>query len=236
MFIIITTGIVIIIAVIIVTIVIKCTCNNNTTPQESFPQFDANTIPPNYGYTASKAHQKSSWACTSKGGQYANTHIWETPLPDPHDGEYTLSESMNKQLDVGGQPDQNQLVCESSGIGATSHHFLPEMPLNVNQSQTRVKANIQAQQTMPVKLRPDQLQANSMITSAESEYTMPVKINEQRNPIHETATSDYTISVLPQPMPNTPDSESEYTVQRNKNNSGLKEIYSNGRSSLQKIL
>ena len=110
------------------------------------------------------------------------------------------------------------------------------MPLNVNQSQTRVKANIQAQHTMPVKLKPAQLQANSVITSAESEYTMPVKINEQTNPIHETATSDYTIPTLPQPVPDTPDSESQNTMPRNKNISDLKEIHSNGRSSLQKIL
>ena len=123
MFIIVTTGIVIIIAVIIVTIVIKCTCNNNRTPQESFPHFDANTIPPNYGYTASKAHQKSSWACTFKGGQQVNTHIWEAPLPEPQHGEYTLPEIMKKQLGMGGQPDQNQIVRESAGIGATSHLF-----------------------------------------------------------------------------------------------------------------
>ena len=223
MFIIITAGIVIIIAVIIITIVIKCTCNKNGTSQENYPHFDGGTIPPNYGYTSSKAHQRSSWACTFKGGQQMNTHIWETPLPEPHDGEYTLPASMKKQFGIEGQPEQNL----PEGTSVTSHHL--ELPLGRNQSQV--------QYTMPVKLRIGQQEAGHRIALIESDYTMPVKTEEHTNPKITSATSDYTIPVLPQPVPDTPDSESEYTVPTSMNVSGQeKPIAANGRSSLQRIL
>ena len=37
------------------------------------------------GYATAKPHTLSSWACTYKAGQQrqADTHIWETPLPQP---------------------------------------------------------------------------------------------------------------------------------------------------------
>ena len=99
MIIIIIVGVTIIVAICIVTIIIRCRCMNRAqSAQEQYPHFDANSIPPNYGHTSSKAHQGSSWACTVKGGQQMNTHIWETPLPEPQDGEYTLPTSMKKQL------------------------------------------------------------------------------------------------------------------------------------------
>ena len=192
MFIIITAGIVIIIAVIIITIVIKCTCNNNRTQQESYPHSDANSIPPNYGYTSSKTHQRSSWACTFKGGQQANTHIWETPLPGPHGGEYTLSASMKKQLATDGQPmntNQNQPANENSGTGGTSRHCHSVMPLNMNQ--TPVETRIQAQYTMPVKSTLSQSHDDPVVAPDESEYTMPVK-SEHTNPKADTANSDNT--------------------------------------------
>ena len=103
MFIIITAGIVIIIAIMIITIVVKGTCNNNRTPHESCPHLDANSIPPNYSYTSSKADDRSSVACTFKGGQQMNTYILETPLPEPHEREYTLATSIKKQLGIEGQ-------------------------------------------------------------------------------------------------------------------------------------
>ena len=95
MIIIIIVGVTIIIAICIVTIIIRCRCmNSSQSAQENYPHFDENSIPPNYGYASSKAHQKSSWACTFKGGQQENTHIWETPLPEPHEEEYTLPASI----------------------------------------------------------------------------------------------------------------------------------------------
>ena len=237
MFIIITAGIVIIIAVIIITIVIKCTCSNNRTPQESYPHFDANSIPPNYGYSSSNAHQSSSWACTFKGGQQMNTHIWETPLPEPQDGEYTLPASMKKQLGVGDQPtamEQNHPTRESIRIGISPSQSHQAIPLSVNHTQSPVDSNtIQAQYTMPVKSMPNQHQADPALGTLESEYTMPVEM-KQTTPC--TATSDYTIPVLPQAVPDTPDSESEYTMPTGMNAREQKQNFRSGRSSLRKIL
>ena len=234
MFIIITIGIIIIIAIIIITIVIKCACNNNNrTPQESYPHFDANSIPPNYGYTSSKAHQGSSWACTFKGGEQVNTHIWETPLPEPHEGEYTLPASMKKQLGMGDQTGQKQPASVSAGIDWATHH--PELRLNVKPSDNIVETT-QAQYTMPEKLRSVQQQCAPVLTLSESEYTMPVKMKERSNPTASSMTSDYTIPVLPQPVPDTPDSESEYTKPICLNVSHQKEPPVNMRSSLQQFL
>ena len=230
MFIVITAGIVIIIAVIIVTVVIKCTCNNNRTPQENYPHFDANSCPPNYGYTSSEAHQRSSWACTFKGGQQANTHIWETTLPEPQEGEYTLPASMKKkQLGINDQTKHNQLA----GTGGTFHCH-PEVPLNVNPPQNQFETNIQAQYTMPVKLLQDREDVDPLRTNVESEYTMPIKMKEQTSTL--PATSDYTIPVLPQPVPDSPDSESEYTIPTGIKASDQNHRIGNGRSSLQRIL
>ena len=212
MFIIITAGIVIIIAVIIITIIIKCTCNKNRTTQEHYPHFDANSVPPNYGYTSSKAHQRSSWACAFKGGQQMNTHIWETPLPEPHEGEYILPAGMTQQMGIGSQAEQNQLGNERVGTGGTSRRFHPHLPPNLNQSQTPVPMDIQVKYTMPEQHMPTQLQGDPIMASTESEYTMPVKIKTQANPVTDSTTYDYTIPVLPQPVPDKPDSESEYTV------------------------
>ena len=148
-------------------------------PNENNPHFDANSIPPNYGYTSSQAHQSSSWACTFKGGQQVNTHIWETPLPEPQDGEYTLPASMKKQL-------------YPSSYG----HEQDDVPLA-------------SQSTNPLAARNVPSIAQ---TCAQPEYTMPIKMKPKQDTMADASASDYTIPVLPQPVPDTPDSESEYTV------------------------
>ena len=159
-----------------------------------------------------------------------NTHIWETPLPKPHEGEYTLPASMKKQVTMGGQTEQSQPASE----GATFHNCNPGMPLNVNQTQLPVETNTQAQYTMPLKCRPAQQQAPPMLTSVESDYTMPAKMKEPSNIT--TASSDYTIPVLPQPVPDTPDSESEYKMPTRAASPKGKQTISEGQSSLQMIL
>ena len=159
-----------------------------------------------------------------------NTHIWETPLPEPQDGEYTLPASMKKQLGRAGPTGRNQPDSEGTGICPASHR----LPLDVNWSQNPVKTNFQAQCTMPVKCGPVQEQVNTTVTHDDAEYTMPVKMSEQTNPA--TATSDYTIPVLPQPVPDTPDSESEYTMPTAMDVPDQKQHIADGRSSLQEIL
>ena len=76
---------VVIIAICAATVVIQYACKN--TQQQLY--IDGNTIvPPNYGYTATQA------GTFNRG----NTHIWETPLPEPQDGGYTHPASTAKPL------------------------------------------------------------------------------------------------------------------------------------------
>ena len=50
------------------------------------------------GYATTKPHTRSSWTCTYKAGRQhqAETHIWETPLPEPSTDEYTLPTNMRQ--------------------------------------------------------------------------------------------------------------------------------------------
>ena len=195
MIIIIIAGVTIIVAICIVTIIIRCRCMNSTdraqSAQQSHPHCDASTMPPNYGYVSSKADQRSSWACTFKGGQQMNTHIWETPLPEPHEGEYTLPASMKKQL----YPNNAGCVQEEQTL-----------PSNVSHSQMPHDSDY----TLPSSMRQTSQQGGQ--ASAQPHYTMPVKMKQQQNPMTTSSASDYTIPVLPHPVPDTPDSESEYTM------------------------
>ena len=216
MMIIIIVGVTIIVAICIVTIIIKCRCMNRAqSTQENYPHFDGNSFPPNYGYTSSKAHQKTSWACTFKGGQQMNTHIWETPLPEPQEGEYILPASMKKQL----YPNNAGSVQEGQTL-----------PSNVSHSQ--MPHDSESDYTLPSNMR--QTAQPGGQASAQPHYTMPVKMKPQQHPI--TSTSDYTVPVLPQEVPDTPDSESEYTMPTGMNVPNKQETTNKIESSLRKIL
>ncbi len=194
MIIIIVAGVTIIIAICMVTIIIRCCCNKRPRlEQDNHPHFDTSSIPPNYGYASSKAHQRSSWACTFKGGQQVNTHIWETPLPEPHEGEYTLPASMKKQL----YPNNAGSVQGGQTLPSKMSHS--QMP-----------HDSESDYTLPSNMRQSSQQEGQ--TSAQPHYTMPVKMKQQQNPMTTSTNSDYTIPVLPHPVPDTPDSESEYTM------------------------
>ena len=207
-----------IVAICMVTIIIRCRCMNRAhSPQETYPHFDANSIPPNYGYTSSKAHEDSSWACTFKGGQQMNTHIWETPLPEPHEGEYTLPVNMKKQL----YPKN-----PGSVQGGQGH------PSNVSHS--HMLHDSATGFTLPSSMKEISQQGGQ--ASAQPHYTMHVKMKQQQNPMTSSTNSDYIIPVLPQPVPDTPDSESEYTVPTNTNVPGKQEMSEYKRSSLREIL
>ena len=217
MIIIIISGVTIIVAICIVTIIIRCRCmNRGQAAQENYPHFDANSIPPNYGHTSSKAHQRSSWACTFKGGQQMNTHIWETPLPEPQEGEYTLPASMKKQL----YPNNAR-----TGEGQAP-------PSNMSHSQ--MPHDLESDYTLPSNMRQTSQQGGQ--ASAQPHYTMPVNMKQQHNPITTSATSDYTIPVLPHPVPDTPDSESEYTMPTGMNVRKNQESNVANESSLRRIL
>ena len=190
--------------------------NRAQSAHEHYPHFDANSIPPNYGHTSSKAHQSSSWACTFKGGQQMNAHIWETPLPEPQEGEYTLPASMKKQL-----------YPNNAGSGQEGH----TLPSNVSNS--HMPHDSAPGYTLPSNVRLTSQQVGQ--ASVQPQYTMPVKMKQQQNPMT-TATSDYTIPVLPQPVPDTPDSESEYTMPTGMKVIDKQEIDGDKRSSLREIL
>ena len=215
MIIIIIVGVTIIVAICIVTIIIRCRCTNRAqASQENDPHFDANSLPPNYGYTSSKVHQGSSWACTFKGGQQMNTHIWEAPLPEPHEGEYTLPASMKKQL-------------YPSNAGSVQGQTFPS---NVSHSQMPHDSDY----TLPSNMR--QISQQRGQVSLQPQDTMPVTIKQHQSPVTTSTTSDYMIPVLPRPMPDTPDSEFEYTVPTKMNISERQGIDEGKRSSLREIL
>ena len=203
-----------IVAICIVTIIIRCRCVNRGQPaQENYPHFGANSIPPNYGYTSSKAHQRSSWACTFKGGHQMNTHIWETPLPEPHEGEYTLPASMKKQL----YPNNARSVQEGQTL-----------PSNVSHSQMSHDSEYSAIQ--------HETSQQGGLASAQPHYTMPVKMKQHPNQMTTSSISDYTIPVLPQPVPDTPDYESEYTMPIVGNISNKHDSSEKRESSMKRIL
>ena len=163
MIIIIIVGVTIIVAICIVTIIIRCRCMNRAqSAQEYHQRFETNSIPPNYGHASSKAHQGSSWACTFKGGQQINTHIWETPLPEPQEGEYTLPASMKKQL----YPNNTGSIQETKTL-----------PSNVSHSQMPHDSDY----TLPSNMRQTSQQGGQ--ASAQPQYTMPVKMKQQQNPM-----------------------------------------------------
>ena len=58
--------------------------------------YNQSTVSSSGGYATTKPHTRSSWTCTYKAGHQhqGDTHIWETPLPEPSADEYTLPTSM----------------------------------------------------------------------------------------------------------------------------------------------
>ena len=60
--------------------------------------YNQSTVSSSGGYATTKPHTRSSWTCTYKAGHQhqVDTHIWETPLPEPSTDEYTLPTSMRQ--------------------------------------------------------------------------------------------------------------------------------------------
>ena len=58
--------------------------------------YNQSTVSSSGGYATTKPHTRSSWTCTYKAGHphQVDTHIWETPLPEPSTDEYTLPTNM----------------------------------------------------------------------------------------------------------------------------------------------
>ena len=60
--------------------------------------YNQSTVSSSGGYATTKPHTRSSWTCTYKAGRQhqGDTHIWETPLPEPSADEYTLPTNMRQ--------------------------------------------------------------------------------------------------------------------------------------------
>ena len=60
--------------------------------------YNQGTVSSSGGYATTKPHTRSSWTCTYKAGSQhqVDTHIWETPLPEPSADEYTLPTNMRQ--------------------------------------------------------------------------------------------------------------------------------------------
>ena len=88
--------------------------------------------------------------------------------------------------------------------------------------------------TLPLNMRQTSQQGGQ--ASAQPHYTMPVKMKQLHNPMTTSTTSDYTIPVLPQPVPDTPDSEADYTVPTAMNVPDKQQGAVDKESSLRRIL
>ena len=88
--------------------------------------------------------------------------------------------------------------------------------------------------TLPSNMRQTTQQGRQ--ASAQPHYTMPVKMKQQQNPMATSTTSDYTIPVQPEPVPDTPDSASEYTMPTSVNVPDKQVRNKEKESSLQRIL
>ena len=92
-------GIVLLFTVCIVALLVRHKCQQADLNNQAI--YNQSTVSSSGGYATTKPHTRSSWTCTYKAGhhQQVNTHIWETPLPEPSADEYTLSTSMRPSHD-----------------------------------------------------------------------------------------------------------------------------------------
>ena len=83
-------GIVLLFTVCIVALLVRRKCQQADLNNQAI--YNQSTVSSSGGYATTKPHTRSSWTCTYKAGHQhqVDTHIWETPLPEPYADEYTL--------------------------------------------------------------------------------------------------------------------------------------------------
>ena len=101
--------------------------------------YNQSTVSSSGGYATTKPHTRSSWTCTYKAGRQrqVDTHIWETPLPEPSAGEYTLPTNMR-------QPHGNTPV--PAAMLDSMEYTVPISSSNTHEGNT-----LKAEYTKPVK-------------------------------------------------------------------------------------
>ena len=89
-------GIVLLFVVCIVALLVRRKCQQADLNNQAI--YNQSTVSSSGGYATTKPHTRSSWTCTYKAGHQhqVDTHIWETPLPEPSVDEYTLPMNMRQ--------------------------------------------------------------------------------------------------------------------------------------------
>ena len=89
-------GIVLLFIVCIVALLVRRKCQQADLNNQAI--YNQSTVSSSGGYATTKPHTRSSWTCTYKAGHQhqVDTHIWETPLPEPSADEYTLPTNMRQ--------------------------------------------------------------------------------------------------------------------------------------------
>ena len=79
------TGILVLLCVGTIALCVRCKLKAQHDANNQQALYNQSTVSSSGGYATAKPHTRSSWACTYKAGQQcqADTHIWETPLPQP---------------------------------------------------------------------------------------------------------------------------------------------------------
>ena len=92
-------GIVLLFVVCIVALLVRRKCQQADLNNQAI--YNQSTVSSSGGYATTKPHTRSSWTCTYKAGhqRQGDTHIWETPLPEPSADEYTLPTNMRPSHD-----------------------------------------------------------------------------------------------------------------------------------------
>ena len=89
-------GIILLFIVCIVALLVRRKCQQADLNNQAI--YNQSTVSSSGGYATAKPHTRSSWTCTYKAGRQhqGDTHIWETPLPEPSADEYTLPTNMRQ--------------------------------------------------------------------------------------------------------------------------------------------
>ena len=89
-------GIVLLFTLCVVALLVRRKCQQADLNNQAI--YNQSTVSSSGRYATTKPHTRSSWTCTYKAGRQhqVDTHIWETPLPEPSADEYTQPTNMRQ--------------------------------------------------------------------------------------------------------------------------------------------
>ena len=145
------------------------------------------------GYATTKPHTRSSWTCTYKAGHQhqGDTHIWETPLPEPSADEYTLPTNMRKENNVmpTAMLDSMDYTVPVSTKNSQfvdhgqSHteYTLPMKSVETGVANTRTESSYESESTLPANSSNANYYYYDPSASGESEYMQPATLTDDVN-------------------------------------------------------